>query len=344
MRSGRRAVAALSILVLLAAGCGDDDDGAGDTTTTAAAEDDESTTTTAAGDAAGDVQSVAVSAVDYEFEGAPEEITAGVVRLTFENNGEVDHEFALVEIGDAQLEEFITDFPAVLEGGPFPEYVDNVAAPISLPPGESGEVVFTVNEGEYALVCTLDGSAEVEPSESTVTSAEEGGAEGEGGEEEGPTGPPHFELGMVQTLTVTTGADDAPLPEADGTITARDYSFDVAVEAGDSTINYTNEGPLQVHFASISVFPEGTDAAAAEESFQTLLQLEEDQPPPPDAVFPEDVGFSGIFSAGLGATFQLFEGEFESGRTYAVACFIQDRAGGPPHAIGAQMYEVFTVE
>ena len=34
----------------------------------------------------------------------------------------------------------------------------------------------------------------------------------------------------------------------------------------------------------------------------------------------------------------------QAGNTYAVVCFIQDRAGGPPHAFGNGMYEVFQVE
>ena len=67
------------------------------------------------------------------------------------------------------------------------------------------------------------------------------------------------------------------------------------------------------------------------------------RPPPEDAPQPENIGFSGIFSAGLGSTFQL-EGGFESGRTYFFSCFISDRAGGPPHAIAYDMYEAVTIE
>jgi hypothetical protein len=158
-----------------------------------------------------------------------------------------------------------------------------------------------------------------------------------------PEGPPHFEVGMIQPITITAG-EAAELPQADGTITAIDYTFEADIEAGDTVINFVNEGPEQVHFASVSLYPEGTDAAAAEEAFGKLLELEEDAPPPPDMVFPEDVGFSGVFSTGLGAQFQLLEGSFESGRTYILVCFIQDRSGGAPHAIANQMYKAFTIE
>ena len=55
---------------------------------------------------------------------------------------------------------------------------------------------------------------------------------------------------------------------------------------------------------------------------------------------PETVANSFIFSPGLGGTFEV---ELTAGRTYMLACFIQDRAGGPPHAFGHGMIETFTV-
>jgi hypothetical protein len=40
---------------------------------------------------------------------------------------------------------------------------------------------------------------------------------------------------------------------------------------------------------------------------------------------------------------QTFTANFEAGQTYVAACFIQDRKGGPPHAIAHKMYKAFTV-
>jgi plastocyanin len=337
-----RLLAVLAVLALVTAGCGGDGE-SGDTAQESPAgpagseAEAESEATSEGAQSEGETQEVSVVAADYVFTEAPDELTAGVVRLSLDNQGEVDHEVALLEIGDTSLEQFLTDFPPVLEGGPFPDYAENVAVPIELPGGESGDVTFTIAEGEYALFCALDGDADALPSEG-VEGAPEGG-EGEGP----PPGPPHYERGMVQTLSVGPGDAELVLPEADGSITAVDYGFEVDVEAGDSAVNFVNAGPDQVHFASVSVFPEGTDATAAEEAFQTLLELPEDQPPPEDLALPEDIAFSGIFSTGLGGAMQVPDG-FESGRTYVTVCFIQDRAGGPPHAIANQMYEVFTVE
>jgi hypothetical protein len=240
--------------------------------------------------------------------------------LSFENQGEVSHEFALAGVGDTQVDQFVKEFGPVLEGGPFPDYLDQVAVPIELESGASGGATFTVTEGTYVMFCALTGVVE--------------------GEKKAP----HYELGMIQELTVS-GGDAAPqLPAADGSITATDYAFEADLEAGDSSVNFVNEGPDQVHFASVSVYPEGTDAAEAEEAFKALLETEGGGQPPKGLPQPEDVGFSGIFSTGLGGQFQLPQGEFESGRTYLFSCFISDRAGGPPHAIAYNMYEAVTIE
>jgi len=309
-----RGLAALGVLAMLAAGCGSDDD-------------DEATATTEADGGEGGGQAVEIAAIDYGFEGVPDDLEAGVVSLTFENKGKVGHELAIVEVGDTSLEQFLEDFPPVLEGGPFPEYAENIAVPVENGPGDSTEVAFTIAEGTYVMFCTFTDDADAPAP-----------AEGE----EPVEGEPHYARGMAQVVEVGAGSD-AELPEADGTIMAKDYSFEPDVEAGDTTINFVNDGPKEVHFAGVSVFPEGTDLAAAEEAFAAMLSADPSGPPPEGAIEPEDVGFSGIFSAGLGSQFTV-EGGFESGRTYAVVCFIQDRAGGPPHAIGQKMYKIFTVE
>lgn len=320
----RRGVALLAAglaLTLGLAACGDSADD----------EDDDAAPTPASSTTVpeAEVQAVEIVGVDYGYSQVPDSLTAGLVELSFDNQGKVEHEVALVEIGDTPLEQFLTEFQPVLEGGPFPAYAEHVTAPVFAEGGESAEVTFNVAEGTYALICTFDADADAPPAE-------------EGQEEEGPAGPAHFTRGMAQVLEVRPGEENVTLPETDGAITAVDYGFEVDVSDGDQEITFLNDGPDEVHFGSISVFPEGTDEAAAEAAFQTLLQSE-DGPPPEGTVMPEDVGFSGIFSTGLGNTFEMSE-PFQSGRTYIVTCFIQDRAGGPPHAIAHQMYEVFAVE
>ena len=298
-----RFLVVLGVVALVASGCGDD--GGTDAPTPA-------------GDG-GEAQEVSIVAADYEFTDAPVELDGGVINLSFENQGTVAHEVALAGIGETPVDQFVKEFGPVLEGGPFPDYLDQVAVPIEVEGGVSGEATFTVTEGSYVMFCALTGVAKGDKPKA-----------------------PHYELGMIQELTVSGGDADPQLPEADGTVTATDYAFKADLEAGDSSVNFVNEGPDQVHFGSVSVYPKGTDAASAEEAFKALIEAE--GPPPEGVPQPEDVGFSGIFSDGLGSRFQLLEGEFESGRTYLFACFISDRAGGAPHAIANNMYEAVTIE
>ena len=334
-----RGLTALTLLTSFVAACGDDDDGAEATTTT---------------EAAVEAQSVSFSAIDYAFQDAPTELEAGVIDLDFTNEGKVDHEVGIVEIGDEPLDEFLAGFSDffVQEGAPLPEVSEHIAVPTEIGPGESSSTTFTLAEGTYALLCSFEGDADDPPAEEgeDEEAAEEGDeAEGEAPEDdEGPVDPAkiHFNRGMAQVLEVGPGSDALALPEADGAITARDWTFDTDLAGGDTTINFTNEGPNEVHFVGISLMPEGTDVTAAEAAFAAQFA---EEGPPEGTVEPEndEFGFGGVYSSGLGGQITLEEG-FESGRTYVLYCFISDRTGGPPHAFpeeqgGHGMYKAITV-
>jgi uncharacterized cupredoxin-like copper-binding protein len=298
--STRRVLGVLAAVLLVAAGCGDDDDDTSDP----------------GGEA------VTVGAIDYAFTDLPAELEAGTFEFTLANEGKVDHEIALVEIGDTDVEQFFIDFgPVIEEGAAFPDYVGDLVGAVEVPPSESGSFVFTLTEGSYIAFCALTGDADNPESEED--------------------GAPHFAEGMQQPVTVTAG-QTAVLPDSDGSITASDYTFDVDIDAGDTVINFANDGPND-HFAGIDVYPEGTTVEDAEAGFATLLQTEEGQEPPAGTPMGEELAFSGIASDGLGVQFTMPEA-FESGRTYLLYCFLQDRTGGPPHAIGNQMFKAFTVE
>lgn len=244
----------------------------------------------------------------------------------------------MVEIGDTPIDQVGDDLVPTLEGGAFPDYVENLAIPLFAAGGETLQSTVLLAEGDYALICTLTGVAP-EEGETTTTLAES-----EGPPEEGEEGPAHNTLGMIQPLTVTPGDGEATLPESESTITASDHAFDVNVAAGQQTVTFLNEGPDEVHHAVFFPFVEGVDETTAEQVLDTFLASEDEEaPPPPELDFEggEGGGDFGLFSAGMGAT---YETEFQSGRTYAVVCFIQDRAGGPPHVVAHDMKEIFTVD
>lgn len=58
----------------------------------------------------------------------------------------------------------------------------------------------------------------------------------------------------------------------------------------------------------------------------------------------QDYEFRVDVSAGRQTLTFTNEGPDQSGRTYAVVCFIKDRSGGPPPVIANDMKEIFTVE
>jgi hypothetical protein len=266
-------------------------------------------------------QQATVVAVDYRYADAPTELRAGVINMRFENHGTVDHEMALTDIGDTSFDEWTK----WLGGGnglgaPVPEYVDRFAVPsafLGLKPDRSAESTFILTPGRYVMWCSYTQVAK--------------------GDEEAA----HYQLGMIRELIVTDGVAEPELPEADGTITATDYALDVDVDAGDRTINFINEGPVQAHWSTVEEYPEGVDAAEAEEAFRAQLE-----PGPTPKGFPEPrgLGFSGIFSEGLGGTFELSRGELEAGRTYVFACYMTDRDGRHQHAKAYDMYRIVTLE
>jgi uncharacterized cupredoxin-like copper-binding protein len=285
--------------------------------------DDGGTTDSSGGpsEARSDPQEVRIVAVDYGYTEVPVELEAGVINLTFENQGTVSHEATLSGIGDTPIDRFVEDLGGRtgLEGLPFPDYLDQVAVPpfVSVEGGATGEATFTLTEGRYALWCSITDVAR--------------------GDEKAP----HYELGMVRELTVSRGDTEPGLPVADGTITAIDYAFELDLEAGDRSVTFINEGPDQVHLTTVEVYPEGIDAAAAEDAFET--QLEPGRLPEGVPSVEAALGFSGIFSEGLGSRFEL-DGEFESGRTYLFVCLVPDREGGESHAVAYDMYAVVTIE
>lgn len=322
-----RLVISLAAITLLAAACGSDDNS--------------STPTTAAGGGGSDAtgasakgQAVSIVAEDYKYTKAPETIKGGLIDLSFQNKGTVAHEVGIIEIGDTDVATFLVDAaPFILEGGPAPAYAKRIAAPGEVAPGDELETSFLLPEGNYALFCTLDGKAAA-AGETTTTD----------GQGNGPTGDPHFNLGMAQPLRVTAGDAEASLPKTDSTITARDYSFDVNVKAGKQTVAFENKGPAEIHHAVFFPFAKGTSEADAAAALDTYLGGDQGGgTPPPELEFASNKALpnAGVFSAGLGQTIDM---TFESGRTYAVVCFLPDRAGGPPHVIAHQMKKIFTVQ
>lgn len=184
-------VAPALALALVAIGCGDDDpedDAVTASTTTEA---------TAPTEAASDP--VAVTAVDYRFEGLPDEVAAGsTVTLRNDSTNEV-HELVAMRLPDDEtrsVEDLLT-LPEAELGALF-------AAPPALvavaPPGEDGFVALgdgTLEEpGRYAVLCFIPTGADPQAYLDAL----------EANPGQPPTvdgGPPHFTQGMFHELSVS---------------------------------------------------------------------------------------------------------------------------------------------
>jgi plastocyanin len=262
-----------------------------------------------------------ITAHDMAFEGAPRTIRGnGTIPVTFRNEGRATHELAFLDIGDASLETFAKEFPAIFEGKPFPSFLKSASVVGEIPPGDTLSATFSLPAGEYLLMCALDD------------------APGGSGDQQ-PTGKLHYELGMYQRVTVE--GEGGELPEADGEIVARDYTFNVSgLKPGRNELVFRNEGPKQWHFADIMEFPVGVSEDDALKAFEAFAMAEEGAPPPADAPEPESVGFTGVYSPRRGGTFEV---TLTTGRTYMLACFVSDMSGGPPHAFAHKMIKTFTV-
>ena len=95
--------------------------------------------------AAGDVT---VTAVEYKFHVAPEELAPGAVTFTLENTGEETHEFSLSRITtDATVEELL-DLP---EKEATSQLED--AGRVFAKPGATDSAEMTLEPGRYGYVC-----------------------------------------------------------------------------------------------------------------------------------------------------------------------------------------------
>ena len=268
----------------------------------------------------------------------PDTVAGGVVEVTLETDLE-EPEVNLTKVPDGTTEQALKEAVAsATSGGPIPEIIEATSGItggtqfVELPPGSYiawSDSPASAEEGDS------EGEEPAEPPAGEEAEGEEGGGEGEDA--------PDPNAFTTQPFTVE-GDGGGEFPDT-GSITARDYSFDVKLKAGEDKFLFRNEGPDQFHHAVLMDF--GTVAPEdVEENLVKFLESEGEGEPPaafkdldPEKIF--SVGGSAVFSPGLGGT---ADAKVESGNTYAVVCFLQDRAGGPPHVFGHGMRSVFKVE
>jgi uncharacterized cupredoxin-like copper-binding protein len=245
---------------------------------------------------------IVVVAKEMSFD-VPETAEGGIVRLTFDNQGEMDHHAMFLRVNDdATLEDLqaalaTPDFGAAFavstsHGGPMAG------------PGMKASVIVDLPEGTYVLICAIPG----------------------------PDGMPHYQMGMQAVLEVTTpAAVTAEAPVADATVELMEMMFHgLAPEfaAGPVTLEVVNAGAA-IHEMLVMQLAEGftgdmfMEMVMAPPSATPEAAMAEQGPPPfanIGGVAPMNPGFTNY------VPLELTAGE------YVAICFVPDTETGAPHA------------
>ena len=139
------------------------------------------------------------------------------------------------------------------------------------------------------------------------------------------------------TKFTVTGDSDAELPEADGTVSAVEYSFSgEGLKAGEQTLLLDNQGGTWHHFLASKL----NDGATIEQAKEFLERQGQGGGPPP-----LDIENSAVESTVIdGGRSELVTANLETG-SYAFFCFVSDKqTGGPPHVVKGMVSEVEVTE
>jgi hypothetical protein len=122
-----------------------------------------------------------ITAVDYAFEGIPDEVNSGTIGVNFSNEGEEFHELVVFKKNDGVTESFEEIFALGEEEAG--ELVTEFGGGFAPPGGSSGALFELTEPGEYVAVCFV--------------------SVGSTPENEEADGPPHFTQGMLTEFTVS---------------------------------------------------------------------------------------------------------------------------------------------
>jgi plastocyanin len=227
----------------------------------------------------------------------PKEIEGGVVALTLDNLDSQPHELGMVRVKAGTTEKDVTDkLLGSADGAPIPDFTLDAGGVGFAAPKAKVTATQDLTPGTYVYFCTFgDGDAV------------------------------HYKNGMLGTVTVKGDTGTGDLPASVETIAAKEYGFDVtSLTAGTHKLLFKNDGPKQLHHAQMFPLTAGSTIE------QATAFLTSDAPPSADAPPPID------FDHAVGTTVlapgqqQVVDMTLVKGQ-YIVLCFLNDRAGGPPH-------------
>jgi len=227
---------------------------------------------------------------------APTSIDGGVVNLSFTNSAQGPHSLQFVKVtGTHTTDELITFLNESENGGPVPDWISEGGGIGDVAPGQTGKSTFKLTDGLHFVW-------DDETNDSDVN---------------------YGTLGALAEITVKGNGDaDATLPDASGSITAKEYEFTVqGLKAGSNTIRFDNTGQQFHHFIAAPIA-----AGKTLDDVKTFFNTQGDPGGPPPLDFEKGVG-GAVVGPGNAVVYNI---DLEAG-SYAMVCFVNDKAGGPPH-------------
>lgn len=249
------------------------------------------TTATAAATTPATANVVNVTASEYKFE-APDSTPAGLTTFTLNNNGKEMHHITLMKLDSGKtVDDLLNGIKNMKPNTPPPGWIVSAGGPNAAAPGSSSSLTTVLEPGNYALVCFIPDAK----------------------------GVPHVAHGMAKALKVTPATGpSAPEPNADITVTLKDYQFDFSkpLTAGKHTLKIV-VAPGQPHeFTFFQLMP-GKKAEDIPKYVEGGMQ----GPPPAMPL--------GGVSAVQGNQVSYYDVDLKPG-DYAIVCFIT-AADGKPH-------------
>lgn len=242
--------------------------------------------------ACGDDDDGGGSAQVFEVEARDDGLTApsaarpGAIEIRFTNSGKQEHSAQIVSLDGHTVDEVKKAGDAWGDQGKaLPEWITFHGGIGNMRPGTSTTAVVELEPGDYAFF-DIEGRGKKPYSEFTVE-----------------------------------GDDADDLPETDGTVEAREYSFTGSnLTAGRGQVRFENVGEEPHHLVAAPLRPGKTIG-----DVRNFIKTEKGEAP-----IDEDKIFdTAILAGGASAVIDV---DLQSG-DYALLCFVPDRAGGPPHAV-----------
>jgi hypothetical protein len=271
--------------VLALAACAQNEAPAGDTTASAAPA------------AAAAPNMVTFTAKEFSFEG-PDTIPAGLTMFHLNAAGQELHHLQLIKLEEGKT---YADLEAAMKAkGPPPAWMHVYGGVNPPPPGGMAIATQTMEPGNYAVVCFV----------------------------EGPDHVPHLAKGMMKPLTVAaTPNANRTEPTADVTMTLNDYSFTLSkpLAAGRQMIKVENAASQPHEIVLIQLAPGKT--------IQDVAKWVADMKGPPPG---KPIGGIPGFMKGKNTYFEV---SLEPG-DYGMICFVPDAKDGKPHFEHGMMQQI----